>query len=113
MPKYNGWAIVPQGRERNSTGRRNGQKSKKMKLTGEDYKTIASHIVEGTGSIEYDKGGEVMIITYDLETEGVYEDETDGFYVTSRHLFADAEVYDEDGLVGDYELDNQKLLNFL
>ena len=85
-----------------------------MKLNDNDYKEIASRIEEGTGTIEYEKDGEMLQIDYTYEVDGYYEDDyyngTGAFVETERSLSVnDAMVFDGDGVKIPFELDGRKL----
>lgn len=77
-----------------------------MKLTKSDYQSILDQIEVGTGTIEFEKDGETLIIEYEAEEEGYVEDDfhcgymngTGAYVVTSRSLYiASADSYDEEG----------------
>lgn len=77
-----------------------------MKLTKSDYQSILDQIEVGTGTIEFEKDGETLIIEYQAEEEGYVEDDfhcgymngTGAYIVTSRSLcVTSADSFDEDG----------------
>lgn len=65
-----------------------------MILTSIDYQNIANQIEVGTGSIEYEKGNEIIIIAYTYTEEGYREDDyyrgTGAYIVTSTFLSVEA-----------------------
>lgn len=77
-----------------------------MKLTKSDYQSILDQIEVGTGTIEFEKDGETLIIEYQAEEEGYVEDDfhcgymngTGAYIVTSRSLcVTSADSFDEEG----------------
>jgi len=85
-----------------------------MTLTASDYSNIASLIEEGTDTIEYTKGGEVLCIDYTLEIDGYVEDDyyngTGAFVETSVDFYIEsADSYTEDGEETDNDFDEDEL----
>ena len=77
-----------------------------MKLNDSDYREIADKIEVGEHNIEYEKGGDLLCIDYEYETEGYVEDDdrcgygngTGAWIETGRHLFIrNTEAYNENG----------------
>lgn len=73
-----------------------------MKLTSEDYRKIAGEIESGSSTIEYEKGGETLLIDYTFESEGYFEDDylrgTGAYVETYRSLSVNkVECWDENG----------------
>lgn len=68
-----------------------------MKLTTDDYKSIANDI-RLDRPIEYEKGNETLYFDYEYEVEGYEEESTGGFVVTARYLtINDVASYDANG----------------
>ena len=83
-----------------------------MKLTSEDYRKLAEEIEKGSSTIEYEKGGETLLIDYTFESEGYFEDDysrgTGAFVETYRRLSVNkVECWDENGedTVTDFDSD--------
>lgn len=73
-----------------------------MKLTASDYMNIASQIEVGNGSIEFEKGNEILVIDYSYDVEGYVEDDyyngTGAFIETDSSLcIENVESFNEDG----------------
>lgn len=68
-----------------------------MVLTREDYMNIADSIEVGCGSIDYEKGGELLIVNYEYSVDGYAEDDTNAFVKTGSYLSADAGCFNADG----------------
>lgn len=73
-----------------------------MNLTASDYMNIASQIEEGNGSIEFEKGDEILYFDYSYEVDGYVEDDyfngTGAFIETSSSLrIENVESFNEDG----------------
>ena len=60
-----------------------------MNLTISDYKSITNQVQEGIGCVEFEKDGEILTFDYELELDGYYEEETDGFNAMSTMLYID------------------------
>ena len=73
-----------------------------MNLTASDYMNIASQIEVGNGSIEFEKGNEILVIDYSYDVEGYVEDDynngTGAFIETDSSLcIENVESFNEDG----------------
>lgn len=73
-----------------------------MILTTSDYKTIASQIEEGKGSVEFEKENETLYFDYSYDVEGYVEDDyfngTGAFIETDSSLcIENVESFNEDG----------------
>lgn len=73
-----------------------------MVLTDIDYQNIANQIEVGSGSIEYEKSNEIIIIAYTYTEEGYREDDyyrgTGAYIVTGTFLSVeDADSYNVHG----------------
>lgn len=73
-----------------------------MNLTASDYMNIASQIEEGNGSIEFEKGDEILYFDYSYEVDGYVEDDyfngTGAFIETSSSLrIENVESFNGDG----------------
>lgn len=85
-----------------------------MKLTEKDYENIAEQVEEGSHFLEYEKGGEMLFVQYELTIDGYEENDyfngTGAFIETDRYLhICTSKVYDRNGGEKDFPLDKKQI----